>query len=95
MLKGHIACQRGSQTTRPFHNKCKGSVAQRSYVMPVPHPHVMHSRLLDCTRSPPGQGIGTLCGQVRTKLGLDTCRPRTPSWAGSGYSLPQNPGIRR
>jgi hypothetical protein len=54
-----------------------------------------HSRSLDCTRSLPDQGIGTLRGQVRTKLGLDTCRPRTPSRAGLGYSGSQNPGTRR
>jgi hypothetical protein len=68
MLKGHISCQRGSQTARPLRNKCRGSVAQRPYVRPIPHAHVMHSRQLDCTRSP-------LRGQVRTKLGLDTCHP--------------------
>jgi hypothetical protein len=57
MLKGHISCQRGSQTTRPFNNKCKGSVAPRLYVRPIPYAYVMHSRPLDCTRPPPGQGI--------------------------------------
>jgi hypothetical protein len=88
MLKGHISYQRGSQTARPFHNKCRGSVTQRLYVRPIPYAYVMHSRSLDCSRPPPDRGIGTLCGQVRTKLGLDTCRPRTPSRAGSGYSLP-------
>ncbi|KAL5658037.1 hypothetical protein ACJX0J_031200, partial [Zea mays] len=31
------------QTARPFHNKCKGSVAQRLYVRPVPYAYVMHS----------------------------------------------------
>jgi hypothetical protein len=95
MLKGHISCQRGSQTARPFHDKCTGSVAQRLYVRPIPYAYVMHSRPLDCTRPPPDQGIGTLRGRVRTKLGLDTCHPWTPSKAGSGYSLPQNPGTRR
>jgi hypothetical protein len=94
MLKGHISCQRGSQTARPFHNKCRGSVAQRPYVRPIPHAYVMHSRPLDYTGSPLDQGLGTLRGQVRIKLGLDTCRPRTPSRAGSGYSLPQSPGTR-
>jgi hypothetical protein len=79
MLKGHIACQRGSQAARLLRNKCKGSVAQWSYVRPIPQAHVTHNRPLGCTWSSPGQAIGTLCGQVRTKLGLDTCRPRTPS----------------
>jgi hypothetical protein len=92
MLKGHIACQRGSQTARPFHNKCRGSVAQRLYVRPIPHAYVMQSRPLDCTRSPPDQGIGTLRGQVRTKLGLDTCRSRTPSGQGPGIPCPRIPG---
>jgi hypothetical protein len=27
MLKGHISCQRGSQTVRPLRNKCRDSVA--------------------------------------------------------------------
>jgi hypothetical protein len=88
MLKGHISCQWDSQTMCPFHNKCRGSVAQRPYARPIPHAYVMHSRPLDCSRSPLDQGMGTLCGQVCTKLGLDTCHPRTPSRAGSGYSLP-------
>jgi hypothetical protein len=95
MLKGHISCQRGSQTTRPFHNKCRGRVTQRLYVRPITYAYVMHSRPLDCTRPPPGQGIGTLRGRVRTRLGLDTCSPWTPSRVGSGYSLPQNPETRQ
>jgi hypothetical protein len=92
MLKGHISCQQGSQTAHPFHNKRRGSVAQRLYVRPIPYAYVMHSRPRDCTRPPLDQGIGTLRGRVRTKLGLDTCHPWTPSRAGSGYSLPRIPG---
>jgi hypothetical protein len=59
MPKGHIACQRGSQAARPVHNKCKGSMAQWSYVRPIPQAYVMHSRPLGCTRSSPGYIVWT------------------------------------
>jgi hypothetical protein len=45
MLKGHIACQWGSQTACPFHNKCRGSVAQQPYVRSIPHAYVIVGRL--------------------------------------------------
>jgi hypothetical protein len=92
MPKGHIACQRGSQAARLLHNKCKGSVAQWSYVRPIPQAHVMHSRPLGCTRSPPGQGIGTLCGQDRTKLGLTHVAPEPLPEQGPGILCPRIPG---
>jgi hypothetical protein len=82
MLKGHIACERGSQTTRPFHNKCRVNMAQRLYIRPIPHAYIMHSRPLDCTRSPLDQGIGQ--------------RNRDVAWtgshqAGSGHTSSPDP----
>ena len=78
MLKGHIACQRGSQAARLLRNKCRDSVAQRPYVRLRPLAYVMRGRPRGNIRSPPGWGAIALCGQVRTRLGLDTHQHRTP-----------------
>jgi hypothetical protein len=94
MLKGHIACQRDSQAVRLLHNKCRDSVAQRPYVRLRPLAYVTRDRPRGSIGSPPGRGAVALCRQVRTWLGLDTCRHRTPARARPGYSLPQSPGTR-
>jgi hypothetical protein len=79
MLKGHIACQRGRQAARLLHNQCRGSVAQRSYVRLCPQAHVTHGWPFGSFGSLPGRGAEALRGQVHTRLGLDTCRSRTPA----------------
>jgi hypothetical protein len=79
MLKGHITCQRDSQAARLLRNKCRDSVAQRSCVRLHPLAYVTRGRPRGSIGSPPGQGAVELCGQVRTRLGLDTCRHRTPA----------------
>jgi hypothetical protein len=78
MLKGHIACQWGSQAARLLHNKCRGSVAQWAYVRPVPQAYVTHNRSLGCTRPSPGRGIGTFCRHVHTQLGSGHMSPPDP-----------------
>jgi hypothetical protein len=78
MLKGHIACQQDRQTARLLCNKCRGSAAQRPYVRLRPQAYITRGRPCGSIGSPPGQGAVALCGQVRTRLGLDTCRHRTP-----------------
>jgi hypothetical protein len=75
MLKGHIACQWGSQAARLLRNKCSGSAAQRPYVRLSTQAHVMHGGPFGSIGSPPGRGAEALCGQVRTRLGMDTCHP--------------------
>jgi hypothetical protein len=77
MLKGHIACQWGSQAARLLRNKCRDSTAQRSYVRLRPLAYVTRGWPRDSIGSPPGRGAVALCGQVHTRLGLDTCRHRT------------------
>jgi hypothetical protein len=94
MLKGHIAYQRGSQAARLLRNKCSGRAAQRPYVRQRPQAHVTHGRPFGSIGSLPGRGVEALCGQVRTRPGLDTCHPRTPASTGPGHSLPQNPETR-
>jgi hypothetical protein len=79
MLKGHIACQRDHQATRLLRNKCRDSAAQRSYVRLRPWAYVTRGRPHGGIESLPGRGAVALCGQVRTSLGLDTCRHRTPA----------------
>jgi hypothetical protein len=81
MPKGHIACQRDSQAARLLCNKCRDSAAQRSYVT--------RGRPRGSIRSPPRRGAVALCGHVRTRLGLDTCRHRTPACARPGYFPPR------
>jgi hypothetical protein len=75
MLKGHITYQRGSQVARLLRNKCRDSAAQRSYIRLRPWAYVTRGSI----GSPPERGAVALCGQVRTRLGLDTCRHRTPA----------------
>jgi hypothetical protein len=79
MLKGHIACQRDSQVACLLRNKCRDSAAQRPYVRLRPLAYVTRGRPRVSIRSPPGWGAVALCGQVRTRLGLDTWRHRTPT----------------
>jgi hypothetical protein len=79
MLKGHIACQRDSQAVRLLRNKCRDSAAQRPYVRLRPLAYITRGRPRGSIRSPPVRGAVALCGQVRTRLGLDTCRHRTPA----------------
>jgi hypothetical protein len=77
MLKGHITCQRDSQVARLLCNKCRDNAAQRSYVRLRPLAYVTRGRPRGSIGSPPGRGAVALCGQVHTRLGLDTCRHRT------------------
>jgi hypothetical protein len=77
MLKGHIACQRGSQAAHLLRNKCRDSTTQRSYVRLRPLAYVMRGWPRGSIGSPLGQGAVALCGQVHTRLGLDTCQHRT------------------
>jgi hypothetical protein len=77
MLKGHIACQQDRQAARLLCNKCRDSAAQRPYVRLRPLAYVTRGRLRGSIESPPRRGAVALCGQVRTRLGLDTCRHRT------------------
>jgi hypothetical protein len=79
MLKGHITCERGSQEARLLRNKCRDSAAQRSYVRLRLRAYVTRGRPRGSIGSPPEQGAVALCGQVRTRLGLNTCRHRTPA----------------
>jgi hypothetical protein len=79
MPKGHIACQRGRQAARLLRNQCSGSAAQRPYVRLRSWAYVTLGRPFGSIGSPSGRGTEVLCGQVRTRLGLDTCRSRTPA----------------
>jgi hypothetical protein len=88
MSRRHIACQ----AARRIRNKCRGRTTRRPCVRPLPLAYVTRGRPRGSIGSPPGRGAVALCGQVRTRLGLDTCRHRTPAWARSGYSLSQSPG---
>jgi hypothetical protein len=80
MLRRHIACQRSGQAARLIRNKCRGHVTRRPYVRLHPLAYVTSSRPHGSIGSPPGWGAGGICGQVRTRLGLDTCRHGTPAW---------------
>jgi hypothetical protein len=84
----HIACERDSQAARLLRNKCRDSAAQRPYVRLRPLAYITHGRPRGSIRSPLGRGAVALCGQVRTRLRLDTCRHRTPTRARPRYSLP-------
>jgi hypothetical protein len=77
MLKGRIACQRDRQAAHLLRNKCRDSATQRHYVRLRPLAYVTRGRLRGSIGSPLGRGALALCGQVRTRLGLDTCRHRT------------------
>jgi hypothetical protein len=79
MPMGHITCQRDSQAARLLRNKCRDSAAQRPYVRLRPLAYVTSDRPRGSIGSPPGRGAVALCGQVHTRLGLDTCRHRTPA----------------
>jgi hypothetical protein len=79
MSMGHITCQRDSQATRLLYNKCRDSAAQRPYVKLQPPAYVTRGRPRVSIGSPPGQGGVALCGQVYTRLGLDTWQHRTPA----------------
>jgi hypothetical protein len=70
------------------------SAARSPYVRLHPLAYVTGRRPCGSIGSPPGRGAVALCGQVRTRLGLDTCRHRIPARARPGYSLPQTPGTR-
>jgi hypothetical protein len=61
-------------------NKCRGHVTRRPYVRLRPLAYVTRSRLRWQHRVSVWAGSGGVCGQVRTRLGLDTCRHRTPAW---------------
>jgi hypothetical protein len=89
MLKGHIACQWGSQAARLLRNKCRDSAAQRSYVRLRPRAYVTRGRPHGSIGSPPERGAVVLCGQVRTRLGLATCRHQTPTRERPGYFPPR------
>jgi hypothetical protein len=79
MLKGHIACQQDSQAARLLRNKCRDSVAQRPYVRRRPLAYVTRGRPRGSIGSPLGRGAVALRGQVRTRLGLNTCQHQTPT----------------
>jgi hypothetical protein len=72
MLKGHITYQRDSQDARLLRNKCRDSAAQRPYVRLRPLAYVTRGRPRGSIGPPPRRGAVALCGQVRTRLGLDT-----------------------
>jgi hypothetical protein len=73
MLKGHITRQRDSQTACLFCNKCRENAAQRSYARLCPLDYVTRGRLRGSIGSPLRWGAVAPCGQVHTRLGLDTC----------------------
>jgi hypothetical protein len=79
MLKGHIACQQDSQAVHLLRNKCRDNAAQRPYVRLRPLAYVTCGRPRGSIGSSLGRGAVALCGQVRTRLGLNTCRHRTPA----------------
>jgi hypothetical protein len=91
MLKGHITCQQDSQVARLLCNKCRDSAAQRSYVRLRSRAYVTRGRPRGSIGSLPGRGAVALRRQVHTRLGLDTCRHRTPAWARPRYSVPLSP----
>jgi hypothetical protein len=79
MLMGHITCQRDSQAARLLHNKCRDSAAQRPYVKLRLPAYVTRGRPRVSIGSPLGRGAVALCGQVCTRLGLDTWQHQTPA----------------
>jgi hypothetical protein len=90
MTRLHIACQ----AAHLIRNKCRGRATRRPYIRLRPMAYVTHCRPRGCIGSPPGWEVVALCGQVRTRLGPDTCRHRTPAGARPGYSLSQSPGTQ-
>jgi hypothetical protein len=75
MPRRYIACQ----AVRLIRNKCRVHATQRPYIKLHPLAYVMRGRPRGSIESPPGWGAVVLCGQVRTRLGLDTCQHRTPA----------------
>jgi hypothetical protein len=73
MPRRHIACQ----AARLIRNKCRGHATRRPYVRLRPLAYVTRGRPRGSIGSPPGRVAVALCAQVRTRLGLDTCRHRT------------------
>jgi hypothetical protein len=80
MSRQHIACQRDGHAARLIRNKCRGRVTRRPYVRLRPLAYITRSRPRGSIGSPPWWGAVAYVGQVRTRLGLDTCRYQTPAW---------------
>jgi hypothetical protein len=100
MLRRHIACQQGGQTTHPIYNKCRDRAAQRPYVMLHPLAYVTCNKPRSCIRSPPERGAQTHRIKPRHVSVPDPCLgqgipcPRTSLWVArtllGGIRTPSN-----